>query len=119
MWFPHTVAACSRLFILHFYLLIVSWIRKEKTHQYIRTIQLEGRTAHINDGFGSHNRGVVMGMLGIQYSGSYGANLFSTSSTCSTPVDNDTDVALSVAHSALRCLAKYQNARTTNGSTHK
>ena len=39
-----------------------------------------------------------MVMSGVQYSGSYGANVFVTISIHALPVDNDTYVALSVAH---------------------
>ena len=56
--------------------------------------KLSVNTAHINNGFVSQNLGVMMGMLGVQYSGFYGENLCSKSSTCSAPVDNNMAVAL-------------------------
>ena len=74
---------------------------KERTCQDISMSQLAANTSHINNGFGAHNVGVMMGMLRVQYSGSFGENLFSTSSTHPLPVDNNMDVALSVAHTAM------------------
>ena len=56
--------------------------------------QLAANTDHINNGFGAQNVRVMMGIPGVQYSGSYGANLFGTISTHTPPVDNDTTVAL-------------------------
>ena len=58
-------------------------------------------------------------MSGVQYNGSYGVNLTGTISTNSPPVDDNTSVALSVAHNALCYSAEHQNDRTTNGSTCK
>ena len=69
-------------------------------------IQLAANTAHINNGFGSHTVGVMVGMSGVQYSESYGANLFGTSSTHATPVDDDTDFSLSVSHTALQIFSR-------------
>ena len=63
--------------------------------------QLAANTSHINNVFGSHNLGVMMGMLGVQYSGSYGANYFGTSITHAPQVYNDTDVVLSGAHTSI------------------
>ena len=63
--------------------------------------QLEDNTAHINNVFGAHNVGAMIGVLGVQYSGSCGVNVFSTSSTHAPPVDNYTSVVFSVAHTAL------------------
>ena len=42
-----------------------------------------------------------MGMLGVQYIGSYRANCFGTRSTRYEQGDNDTSVALSVSHTDL------------------
>ena len=64
-------------------------------------IQLAANTDHINNGFGVHNLGVMMGMPGVKYSGSYGNSFFGTSNTRAAPVDNDRDVVISVAHTAL------------------
>ena len=82
-------------------------------------IQLAGSTYHINKLFGARNVGVMMVMLGVQFSGSYQANLFGTSSTCDVPVDNNTAVALSVVHTSLCYLSEQNNSRMSNGSTHK
>ena len=51
-------------------------MRKERTRQDTIMSQLAANIDHINNGFGSQNVGVIMGMLGIQYSGSYGENVF-------------------------------------------
>ena len=64
-------------------------------------IQLSANTAHINNGFGYQNLVVIMGMSGVQYSGSYGANCFGAISTHAPPVDNYTFVAFSVVYTAL------------------
>ena len=64
-------------------------------------IQLSANTAHINNGFGYQNLVVIMGMSGVQYSGSYGASFFVTSNTCDAPVDNYMSVSLSFLHTAL------------------
>ena len=82
-------------------------------------IQLAANTAHINNGFGYQNVGVIMGMSGVQYSGSYGANVFGTSITHAPLVDNYTAIALSVSHTDLHYSEEQQNYRTTNGSTCK
>ena len=58
---------------------------------------------HINNRFVDHNVGAMMGMPVAQYSGSYGENLFNTSSTHAPPVDNSMAVALSVAYTAMYC----------------
>ena len=63
--------------------------------------QLASNIAHINKIFGAQNLGVMMGMLFVQYSGSYGANCFGTSSTHALSIDNNTDFLLLVAHTAL------------------
>ena len=63
--------------------------------------KLSSNTVHINNRFGSQNVGVVMDMSGVQYSGSYGVNLFGAISTHAPPVDNNRDVTFSVAHNAL------------------
>ena len=60
-----------------------------------------------------------MGMLVVQCSGSYGENLFGTSSTHAPSVDKNTAVALSVAHIALNYLSEKQNHSTTNGRPFK
>ena len=64
-------------------------------------IHLSAYTAHVNNWFGVQNVGGVMDMSGVQYSGSYGENLFDTRSTYSPLVDNDMAVSLAVAHTAL------------------
>ena len=73
-------------------------MRKESTYQDTRRKNLADKISNKNNGFGSQNVGVIMGMLGVQDSGYYGANYFVTSSTHAVTVDNDMDVALSVAH---------------------
>ena len=78
-------------------------MRKKRTCQDIRAGQLESNTAYINNGFGAQNVGMMRGMSGVQYSGSYGANLFGTSSARAVLVDNDTAVVFSVAHTAMCC----------------
>ena len=75
--------------------------------------QLSSSTSHINNRFGPHNVGVMMGMSGVQYSGSCGVKLFGTSSTHATWVDNSTAVELLVAHTNLCYSAENQNARLT------
>ena len=80
-------------------------------------IRLAANTAHINNGFWYHNVGVIMGMSGVQYSGSYGTNLFGTSSTYAPPVDNYTAIAFSVSHTDLNYSEEQNNYRTTNGIT--
>ena len=82
-------------------------------------IQLSAKTNHINNGFGAHNVGAKMGISGVQYSGSYGANLFVTISTHTLSVNKDTSFALSVAHNDLQYSPENYNDRTTNGSTCK
>ena len=62
-------------------------MRKERTCQDIIMSQLSANTAHINNVFGAHNVGVIMGMSCMQYSGSYGVNFFGTSSINAPPVD--------------------------------
>ena len=57
-------------------------------------IQLEVDTAHINNGFGAQNVGVMMGVPGVQYSGSYGGDLYVTISTCAPLIYNYIYVAL-------------------------
>ena len=64
-------------------------------------IQLSADTSHINNGFGDNNLGVMMGMPGVQYSGSYGSSLFVKGSSNAPPVDNYTDVSFSVAYTIL------------------
>ena len=76
-------------------------MRKGRTFQEIRISQLASGISHINNRFGAHNIGVIMGMSGMQYNGSYGANFFGTSSTHDFPVDNYMSVLLLVAHTAL------------------
>ena len=51
-------------------------MRKERTRQDTIMSQLAANIDHINNKFGYQNVGVMMGMLGIQYSGSYGENVF-------------------------------------------
>ena len=72
----------------------MSQIIKERTLKYIIRRKLASNTYHINNRFGYQNLGVMMGMSGVQYSGSYGANLFSARSAHATPVDNSAAVAL-------------------------
>ena len=60
-----------------------------------------------------------MGISGVQYSGSYGDNLFDTRSTRAAPVDNDTDFALSVAHTDLGYSAYKHNNIMAKGRTRK
>ena len=60
-----------------------------------------------------------MGISGVQYSASYGANLFGTFSTHARLVDNYIAISLSVAHTALYFSAEPQNDRMTNGITCK
>ena len=91
---------------LHFWLLIMSQIRKDSTHKDTRMIQLSGSTSHINSLFGAYNVGVVLVMSCVQYSGSYGDNLFGTSSTCAVLVDNNTYISLSVSRTALNYSSK-------------
>ena len=74
---------------------------KERTLQDIRTSQLAGNISHINNRFGYHNVGLIMGMTGMQYSGSYGDNFFGTNITRYAPVDKDMNVSFSVVHIAL------------------
>ena len=64
-------------------------------------IRLEANTDNINNGYGDNKVGVMMGILGVQYSVSYEENLFYTSSMYAPLVDNDKDFALSVAHNDL------------------
>ena len=106
-------------FFLHFYLLIVSQIIKERTYQDIRISQLSANTSHINIRFGSHNVGEMMGMSGVQYSASYERNCFGARSTHFLSVDNDTAFSLSFAHTSLNYSSEQKNDRTTNGSTCK
>ena len=56
-------------------------------------------------------------MSGVQYSGSYGENLFDTRSTYSPLVDNDMAVSLAVAHTAMQYSGEHHNDRTNNGIT--
>ena len=70
----HHQCAFTTVF-LHFYIIIVWRIRKERTCQDIRMSQLSVIKNHINDGFGAQNVGVIMSMSGVQYSGSYGVNV--------------------------------------------
>ena len=58
--------------------------------------QLVTNSDHINNGFGAQNTGVMMGISGVQYSGSYGANLFGAISIHTLLIENDMSVALSV-----------------------
>ena len=92
---------CIFTTVFSFYLLIVSIMIKERTRQDIRMIQLADSTDHINKIFEDWNIGVMMGILVMQHSGSCGDDLFVTSSTHAAPVDKNTDVILSAAHTAL------------------
>ena len=65
-------------------------------------IQLASDIAHINNGFGYHNVGATMGIPGVQYSGSYGANLLGKISPHTSMIDNYISVVLLVAHTTLR-----------------
>ena len=94
-------------------------MRNDSTCQETRTIQLADYTTHMNNNFGYHNVGVIMGMSVVPYSQSYGANLVWTSSTHDPPVDKETAVALSVSHNALHYSSEQKNYRTTNVSTFK
>ena len=80
-------------------------------------IQLSADTSHINNGFGDQNVGGKWVLIGMQYSGSYGDNLFGARSTHDPMVNIDTTVAFSVAYNALNYSKEYKNDRTTNGST--
>ena len=71
---------------------------KYKTFKDIIMSQLASDTAHINNIFGAHNIGVIMGILGVQYSGSYGADFFGTISSHAPLVDNSMAVSLTVAN---------------------
>ena len=91
---------CTFTTFLLFFPLVVSRMRKEWTGQEIIMIQLSKDTSHINNLFGAHNAGLVMGMLCVQHSGSYWI-FFGTNSTHATPFDKYMAVALSVAHTHL------------------
>ena len=94
-------------------------MRKYSTRKDIITSQLASNTFHINNGFGAKYVGLMMGMLGMQYSRSYGDNVFGTSSTHALLVDNNTSVAFSVAHTAMCYSKEHKNERKTNGDTRK
>ena len=81
--------------------------------------QLAPNIANINNGFGAHNVGVMMGMLGVQYSEPYGSNCFVTISTLVPLVYNSTDASLSVANTALHYSAELHNDIMTNERTCK
>ena len=66
---------------------------KDRAHQETRMKQLASNTDHINNRFGAQIVGLMMGISGVKYSGSYGANLFGTSSTHAAPLNNNTAVA--------------------------
>ena len=77
----------------------------KKTCEYIIITLLSDKKAHINNVFGSHIVWVMMGMSGVQYSGSYGENVLDTKSTHALLVDNYIDFACLSAHNALNCSA--------------
>ena len=106
-------------FFVFFYLLFVPRIRKERTCQDIIMSQLAADTAHINNTFGSQNLWMMMGMSGVQYSGFYGANFSSISSTHAPLVDNEITGTLSFSHTALHYSVKQNNYNKTNGITCK
>ena len=71
--------------------------------------QLAGNTSHINNGFRYHNVVLMMGMTGVQYSWSYEANCFVTSSTHAAPADSNVSVSFSVAHTAMHYSSEHHN----------
>ena len=81
--------------------------------------KLSSNTSHINNEFGAQNLGVIIGIPGVQYSGSYGEIVLGTSSTHTTPVDNNKNVELSVSHYALHYSSDYNDYRITNCITCK
>ena len=118
MFSSHPLCAFMIVF-LHFYILIVSRMRKERACQDIRMRQLSANKYHTNNGFGAQNVRAMMGMSGVQYSGPYGSNWFITISTHAAPVDKKMAVVLSFSHTALCYSSEQHNDRKNNGRKRK